>query len=117
MIYSVPESVDVPVLEEGVDGGVHGDELQVHVPCTLPTRDLSNTRESLVKKGVGSPKFVWAPRQQLHTANKSRHLPPPPATAFSPLNHSHTDLYFLLNATRTKILAGLFINKNLHNFA
>jgi hypothetical protein len=37
---SVPESVDVPILKEGVDGSVHGDELQVHVPCTLPARNL-----------------------------------------------------------------------------
>ncbi len=45
MVNFVPESVDVPILKEGVDGSVHGDELQVHVPCTLPARNLSKNEE------------------------------------------------------------------------
>jgi hypothetical protein len=56
MINPLPESVDVPILKEGVDGSVHGDELQVHVPCTLPPRNLSKnegiTRLQIIIKNI-----------------------------------------------------------------
>jgi hypothetical protein len=45
MVNSIPQGVNVPILKEGVDGSVHRDELQVHVPCTLPPRNLSKNEE------------------------------------------------------------------------
>ena len=38
-----PQVVDVPVLQDAVNGGVNRDELEVHVTSTLPPRDLNQT--------------------------------------------------------------------------
>jgi hypothetical protein len=42
-----PQTVDISVLEHGVHGVVHGDELEIDISRTLPSRDL--TRECKVK--------------------------------------------------------------------